>query len=319
MKKLLLLFVLLIITSTAFSQTVSLIITGDNKPVEAVHVIKSNQVIAVTDSLGLVSIPAVDKDSVIILSHLLYEDMILPTPTTDTLLSLQPKAFHLEQTTYSLTDGWPLLKRVMKPGMTLGHSLKENYRFSSIDTVYTSDKKHYFSVYGSAFFYSSNKRPVVKINSVKEIGSAKEMTKKSEKDLKRWFTSSKQESLMIGQFFGLLLCSPEPRYGLIVEYKGKDNNHDIFSFYEPPVTHNYKAKVRGLAYINSESGFLERVHVALTPIDVHISNLYEMDIVYTFFDSSNSFLPSNFQEKSYKLADDRSVISETRSHLTVYY
>ena len=60
MKKLLLLFILLIITSTAFSQTVSLIITGDNKPVEAVHVIKSNQVIAVTDSLGLVSIPAVE-------------------------------------------------------------------------------------------------------------------------------------------------------------------------------------------------------------------------------------------------------------------
>lgn len=315
--KMILVILLSLFSLTAYSQTVSLTITGDNKPLEAVHVIKGGQVLAVSDSLGRVSLPLQDRDGDITLSHLLYEEVTLPAPVKDTVLSLQPKVFRLDQSTYSLADGWPALKEAIKPGLSLGHTLKEVYPFSSVDTLYYPDRKHFFSVDGSAVFYSSHKRPVVLIDTVTDIENHKQMTKKSEKEMKRWFSKSMRNKMMIGQFYAVLLCATEPREGMIVEYQGKDHEHDIFRFYEPPIAMNDNAKVRGLAYVNAHTGILERVQVTLTPINVHFSTLYEMDIRYAYFESSNSILPSENKGISYTLNDERSVVAEHRYLVTI--
>jgi hypothetical protein len=315
MRRLLTVILLVHSISNVYSQTV-VTVKGTERPLESVHLIVNHRVTALSDSLGRVLLPDLALSDSICFTHLLYEDLILLGPPDDSVITMMPKGFSLEESSISSGNQWSVLKEKLKNGLSVGGGRKVDY--TAHDTISKDSNVSYIASNGSIIFTSPHNKPSVKIKKVDMANSSNTQNIELQ-ELKKWLSTTSATKLGNCLYFANAICHRKPLDGWLTDYLGSDGENELFVFYQPPHSLNGNAKTKGVVYIDSASGILKRIEVSLTPLNVHTTNQYTLSVNYKLFNSTNTILPIFFESVSYSLDERMCVTMERKSSFSLQW
>lgn len=301
--------------SYVYSQTV-VTVKGTEGPLESVHLIVNHRVTALSDSLGRVLLPDLALSDSICFTHLLYEDLILLGPPDDSVITMMPKGFSLEESSISSGNQWSVLKEKLKNGLSVGGGRKVDY--TAHDTISKDSNVSYIASNGSIIFTSPHNKPSVKIKKVDMANSSNTQNIELQV-LKKWLSTTSATKLGNCLYFANAICRRKPIDGWLTDYLGSDGDNELFVFYQPPHSLNGNAKTKGVAYIDSTSGILNRIEVSLTPLNVHTTNQYTLSVYFRYFNSTNTILPILLESVSYSLDERMCVTMERKSRYSLQW
>jgi hypothetical protein len=315
MKRLLSAFLYCLFFSNAYSQTVITVKSAEG-PLESVHLMVNHRIAALSDSLGRVLLPDLTLSDSLCFTHLLYEDVILFGPPNDSVITMMPKRFSLEESSIRSGNQWSVLKERLNDGLSVGGARKVNY--TSHDIISKESKDFYYESKGSIIFTSPHNKPSVKVKTI-ILTNGTDMPNKEVQELKKWLSTTSATKIGNCLYFANAICRRKPMDGWLTDYLGSDGENELFRFYQPPHSLNENAKTKGVAYIDSSSGILKRIDVSLTPFNVHTTNQYTLSVYFKYFDSTNTILPIVIESVSYSLDEKMCVTMERKSSFSLQW
>lgn len=302
MKYLLMLGISLFTSVCGYSQIIKVTMIDGVSPVAFAHVVAEGKVIAVTDSAGTATISNVDKADTIEVTHLLYRSEMFRCPIQDTVIVLQNTHYTLPSAIRKHDDGMEILSSKLKSGLHIS-SQSVNVPVTANITIREDGHDFSFSARGLTRFYSSHKKPIVK---VLEITSNTRLSKEQNKN----YLKTGQESIRTGAGCGMYFAS----YALdqlysnnfFVEYLGEKGGESVFKFFFTPQHDSGETKVKGLFYVSS-NGILYRLDAYLSRVGENNHSPYDMTTFFYYNKKDNSILPEKSESKIYYLDDKRNI------------
>jgi phosphotransferase system HPr-like phosphotransfer protein len=340
--KIFLISIFIIMPLLAYSQIITLKITGEGEALIGAHVYKNSKIATATNANGIAAINANAGDKLTI-SHIGYNTETVDI--TQKMISngnitvyMQPKVFGLEEAkvTRAKSD-MNILKAKLKKGLKLRVS-PNKINFTEIDTLFNKNEHgRCLSTNGNAVFMYTGMEPMIKITSIKLLSISKDyndyadIAKFEEEDNPHRITRVKIADSMrlekndtlkshitkrITTQIGNSLHAAYHIYKfrkMKVFYRGKENNKDIFYF--SSISKN--DKVDGLVYLD-EHGVIERINNNYTSSTSKYTT-YHLDTYFEYFSNDNTILPKSCLRKSYILNNNLKIVQINYKSLELFH
>ena len=293
----------------AYSQTVTLKITGEGEALIGAHVYANGKIVTATNANGIATVNANTSDKITI-SYIGYVDETVTLSQKmisagNITVYMQPTVFNIDEAkiTRAKSD-IDILKAKLKKGLKLRVS-PNNINFTNIDTILDINGKGYcIAINGNAIFKSKGKQPIINITSIKLLTAFKyvitDTMKLENSDSTKLVT--KQISKNIGNPMAVAHHIYQFRK-MKIFYRGREDNKDIFYF---SYTHDKNNKIDGLVYLN-EHGVIERINNNyISPTSKYTT--YHLDTSFEYFSCDNTILPKSYLRKMYGFDDNMEII-----------
>jgi len=284
----------------AYSQAITLKVTGEGEALIGAHVYANGKIVTATNANGIAAINANAGDKLRI-SYIGYVDetFVLTQKMIsegNIIINMQLQVFNIDEikVTRSKND-IDILKAKLKKGLKIRIS-SDIINFTSIDTLLDiNDRGFCIIIMGNTTLKNMGKNPLISINSIKLITEFKDYTADTMK-LESSDTTKLEFMKQISSRIGNSLAIAFHIYTfkkMKVIYRGKEENKDVFYF--SFTKKNYK--VDGLVYLN-ELGVIERInHNFIASTSEYTT--YHLDTSFEYFSSDNTILPKSCLRKSY--------------------
>ena len=273
-----------------------------------------------TDDDGKVVLSGLRRGDTIRVTHLAYapKEFVLPADPGDTTIVLTPQYFNLEGTAFVKVFDYDVLREKLRDGLSDGYFVGK-VPYVSRDTLSAGDKKLFleerglvsFPMIGGDFKLLKHDVTVLGVeNSQKET-----LSKEEERGIKRDLISKIANAGALSRD----ICKGRKHHGLRVEYRGSDGPYEIFYFFVPPQDYVGRAKgskYKGLAYIDAETGILDRVTATFTSGEKDF-NSYQISVRYQYFEKTNTILPAVISHTSYVQDPDGSLEQTVHNHISI--
>ena len=321
--KLFLISYLLIMPIVAYSQTVTLKVTGEGEPLIGAHVYANGRIATATNANGIATVKANAGDKLKI-SYIGYNDENVAL--TQKIISkgsiavdMKPKVFNIDEAKVTRSkDDMHILKAKLKKGLKMRVS-PDSISFTQIDTLLNvNDNGCCFTLNGNAVFKRTGMQPIINISSIK-LDAAFKNTIVDTMRLENSDTVKKNYTNLIASKIGNSMAAALHIYKfkkMKVFYRGNEHNKDIFYFsYTIAKDNNYK--INGLVYLN-EFGIIERItHSGITSTSKFTT--YHMDTSFEYFSKDNTILPKSYLRKSYKFNSNMEIKENDYETLELFH
>lgn len=291
-------------------------VIGEDGPIESAHLIVDSVAVAISDSTGTFIFQSPRDCKRIRITHLLYRDNEFPPPISDTIIVLSTKYYALSEAVLSNGNQWELLKEKLKRGLSVGHQWK-SFPFSSRDTISTDSTRVILHAFGDQIDPLFRTSPRFKVKDYSSFEGIFFPTQAIKKESIHLLEKAHSSTFGNGKYYSYIVLEEKRSEGLIVEYQGRSEGDEVFRFFNPPQVNNPQYKSKGYIYIDALTGVLKRIDVLFTPLVPHVSSLYDMTVLYAYFEKSNSVMPQEIKKASYSLDDQLHVVQKRKSYISV--
>ena len=280
------------------------------------HISVNNTAIGITDNNGKAIISGVRIGDEISVSHIAYETECFTIKTSnDTTVVLTPKYYSIPESVSSPDYDYDILKSKLKPGLSCG-SLKEKIPVASVDSLISGDKLLVLEDNGYLLYFAKNKEPILsgyQARILDNVNSSKHTLAKE--DIKKLKTHLTQTLSNVGAY-AEYACKSKKYKGFRVEYRGKNQDSEVFYFFIPPQDNDNAYKCRGFLYIDSNTGILNHIEATCTSNGTDKAS-YDLIVGYHYLEASNSILPKNIYKTTYYLDKNGSIFQTHRRRIVL--
>lgn len=298
------------------STAISIHVVDMSDDLPSAHISVNNSAIGITDNYGNAVIPGVHIGDEISVSHIAYETECFTVKTiSDTTVVLTPKCYNIPESVYSQDYDFDILKEKLRPGLDNG-TLNEKIPVVSTDTIANVDRSIFIKESGYLFYYARYMEPMLTRHNAQITGSYNSDKKNlAKEDINKLKTDLIQCLSNVGAFTEYA-CKCKKYKGFRVEYRGVNQDKEVFYFFIPPQDNAHSNKFRGFLYIDSNTGILNHIEVTCTSNSTDYAS-YDLTVDYHYLEAGNSILPKDIQHIKY-LLDKDGVISQThRRHIVL--
>lgn len=273
-----------------------------------------------TDEDGEAVLNGLRRGDTIRISHLAYtpKEFVLSSDPRDTTIVLSPQYFNLEGTSYVKDFDYEVLREKLRDGLSDGY-FGGKVPYVSRDTLSTGEKKLFLEERGLVSFPLIGGDFKLLKHDVSILGVENSQKEALSKEEKRGIKQSLITKIANAGALSRDICKCRKHHGLRVEYRGSDGQYEIFYFFVPPQDYEGRdkgSKYKGLAYIDAETGILDRVTAAFTSGD-NDYNSYQISVRYQYFEKTNTILPAVISHTSYIQGPDGSLEQTVHNHISI--
>ena len=307
---------LLLLAAPPDSSSVSIHVVDASDDVSSAHISLNGSGVARTDNFGNATVSGVQTGDEISVSHIAYEtECFTVNALRDTTILLTPKHYGIQESVYSPDYDFDILKSKRKPGLSSG-ALKKRIPFAAIDTLIIGEKRLVVEESGYLYYFAKDKTPILtgyKARIIDRVNTTKNTLEKE--DINKLKTSLSGNFSNVC-FYSAGACKNKTYRGFRVEYRGTDQDNEVFYFFIPPQDNGNTHKCRGFLYIDSKTGILNHIEASCTSISAEKAS-YDLSVEYHYLEASNSILPKEIRDTTYYLEEDGSIFQTHRRKIVL--
>lgn len=307
---------LFILETQLDSSAISIHVVDKSDIVPSAHISVNNSAIGITDNYGNAIISGAQIGDEISVSHIAYETECFTIKNlNDTTVVLTPKYYSIPESVSSPDYDYDILKSKLKPGLSCG-SLKEKIPVSSVDSLISGDKMLVLEDTGYLLYLAKNKEPILSDYQARILDNVKSSKKTlAKEDIKKLKTQLSQKLSNVGAY-AEYACKCKKYKGFRVEYRGKNQDSEVFYFFIPPQDNDNAYKCRGFLYIDSNTGILNHIEATCTSNSTDNAS-YDLIVDYHYLEASNSILPKTIYNTTYYLDKNGSIFQTHRRRIVL--
>ena len=298
------------------SSVISIHVVDESDNVSSAHISVNNVANGITDNYGNAIISGVQIGDGISVSHIAYETACFTIKTLiDTTVVLTPKYYSIPESVYSQDYDYDILRSKLKPGLSCG-SLKKKIPVTSVDTLFSGDKMLVLEDNGYLSYLAKNKEPILsgyQAKIINNVNSSKNTLAKD--DINKLKAQLSQKLGNVGAY-AEYACKCKKYKGFRVEYRGKNQDSEVFYFFIPPQDNDNSYKCRGFLYIDSNTGILNHIEATCTSNSTDNAS-YDLMVDYHYLEASNSILPKKIYNTTYYLDKNGSIFQTHRRRIVL--
>ena len=273
-----------------------------------------------TDEGGDVVLSSLRRGDTIRVTHLAYapKEFVLSADPRDTTIVLTPQYFNLEGTAYVKEFDYDVLREKLRDGLSDGY-FGGKVPYVSRDTLSAGDKKLFLEERGLVSFPMIGGDFKLLKHDVSILGVENSQKETLSKEEERGIKQSLITKIANAGALSRDLCKGRKHHGLRVEYRGSDGRYEIFYFFVPPQDYEGRdkgSKYKGLAYIDAETGILDRVTATFSSGDKDY-NSYQISVRYQYFEKTNTILPAVISHTSYIQDADGALLQTYHNYIDI--
>lgn len=298
------------------SSAISIHVVDKSDIVSSAHISVNNSAIGITDNDGNAIISGVQIGDEISVSHIAYETECFTIKNlNDTTVVLTPKYYSLPESVSSPDYDYDILKSKLKPGLSCG-SLKEKIPVASVDSLISGDKVLVLGDTGYLLYLAKNKEPILSEYQARILDNKKSSKNTlAKEDIKKLKTHLSQELSNVGAY-AEYACKCKKYKGFRVEYRGKNQDSEVFYFFIPPQDNGNSYKCRGFLYIDSSTGILNHIEATCTSNSTDYAS-YDIIVDYHYLEANNAILPEKIYGITYYLDKNGSIFQTHRRKIVL--
>lgn len=298
------------------SSAISIHVVDKSDIVSSAHISVNNYAVGITDNCGNAIISGAQIGDEISVSHIAYETECFTVKTlNDTTVVLTPKYYSLPESVSSPDYDYDILKSKLKHGLSCG-SLKEKIPVASVDSLISGDKLLVLEDNGYLSYLAKYKEPILSGYQARILDNVKSSkTNLAKEDIKKLKTHLSQALSNVGAY-AEYACKCKKYKGFRVEYRGKNQDSEVFYFFIPPQDNGNAYKCRGFLYIDSNTGLLNHIEATCTSNNTDFAS-YDLIVDYQYLEVSNSILPKTIYNTTYYLDNNGSIFQTHRRRIVL--